>query len=677
MRSLRHLQLGPLSACCFVLGFGNVACDPGSSSGGSGGAGIAAQAGGGAGGSGTMPSWDRSSALGGSENAGAIIDLPVAAKAWKPTQACVDLVAARLAKMSWREKSGQMVQGDSSRARPADVVTYQLGSVLSGGGSDPATSDDGAAWASMVASYMAQGQNVTAPLLYGIDAVHGHNNVSDAVIFPHNIGLGCTRNAALVEEIGAITALEVRGTGINWTFAPVLAAARDERWGRTYESFSEDPQLAAALGVASIRGLQGQSLSNDPNCVLACAKHFAGDGATNGGVDQGDVTLSESEFQRLAIDQYQPAINAGVGSIMVSYSSFNQLKMSAETHYLTEILKGKMGFAGFLVSDWRAVQQVAPTPSADTGSAPPTEDAIATSINAGLDMIMEPFAFGAVVTSIESAHDKGLISDERIDDAVSRILAVKCEMGLLADDYSPTQDPSLTGQIGSVEHLEVARRAVRESLVLLKNDKATLPFAEGSKILVVGEAADNHAKQCGGWTIDWQGLEQDTNSPGTSSKITTILEAIRRTVGEDNVEYAANGDISKSNADYVVVVLGEEPYAEGFGNVSDITLSRVIPESKPILTKMAALGLPTVVVLLSGRPLVITDLFDMADGWLAAWLPGSAGEGVADVLFGDYAPTGRLSHSWPLANVQIPINVGDDDYTSDPPLFEYGYGLTY
>lgn len=624
---------------------------------------------------GGMPTWDQSLALGG---ASAEVVLPVTPSAWKPSEACVALVAERLGQMTWAEKAGQMVQGDSNGASPADVATYGLGSMLSGGGSDPADNDTSAAWVDLVSAYLAQGQTLKAPLLYGIDAVHGHNNASDAVIFPHNIGLGCTRDEALVEEVARITAREVRGTAINWTFAPVLAAALDERWGRTYESYAETPELAAQLGAATIRGLQGLALSRDPSRLLACAKHFAGDGATAQGLDQGNVELTESEFRRVAVSQYQPAINAGVGSIMVSYSSYQGTKMSAQQYWLTDVLKHEMKFSGFLISDWLAVQQVLPYPLSSAGpNPPPTQEALATSINAGLDMIMEPYAHAAVVASILSARAAGLIGDARIDDAVTRILNVKCEMGMLDSDYSPNPDPALTAEIGSNEHLAVARRAVRESIVLLKNDGHILPFSKDSRVLVVGEAADNRVKQCGGWTLDWQGIGKNLKDPGDSTKVTTILSGIRAAIGDAKVTYSATGNVDAAGFTGAVVVVGEDAYAEGVGNIGNLALSVVVPGSSQILDRVMALGIPTAVVILSGRPLVITEQFAKAGAWLAAWLPGSEGGGVADVLFGDYAPSGKLSHSWPRSNAQIPINIGDLDYQSDPPLFPYGYGLTY
>jgi beta-glucosidase len=605
----------------------------------------------------------------------------VNASAWQPSAACVTEAKNRVAQMTLAQKAGQMVQGNSDNAKPADVSTYQLGSILSGGDADPTGSDAASAWVSLTKGYTDQGVSMKLPILYGVDAVHGNNNVSGAVIFPHNIGLGCTRDPALVEETGRITALEMRGAGMNWAFSPVVAAGRNERWGRTYETFAETPALAAEMGLALMRGLQGTSLSS-PTSVLACAKHFAGDGATTNGTNEGNCTLTEAEFKALALDAYQPLINAGVGSIMVSFSSYNGLKMHAHKALLTDTLKGTMGFKGFLVSDWRAVQQIGSEPTSMTDYSPaPTQAALATSINAGLDMVMEPVKFAKVSQYIQAAVTANEIPQSRVDDAVTRILQVKCEMGLLASNYSGATDATLTAQIGSAEHRAVGRRAVRESLVLLKNDGKVLPLPKTAKLLVAGTAADNKAKQCGGWTIDWQGLGTK-GAGGTSPEpgdttVTTILQGIQSAVGAGNVTFAANGSTTATGFTHAVVVVGESAYAETKGDSTNLALSAVSAADVTAINNVAALGLPTVVVVVSGRPLIITDYLTSAGAWLAAWLPGSEGNGVADVLFGDYAPTGKLSHSWPKTMSQIPINVGDADYASDPPQFAYGFGLTY
>ena len=610
-----------------------------------------------------------SAATGGSSST---FDFPATPNAWQPSAACVDEATRRVAAMTLAQKAGQMVQGDSANARPADVVTYGLGSILSGAGSDPTGGDTVDLWVSMVNGYLTQGQALGIPILYGIDAVHGNNNVSGAVIFPHNIGLGCTRDPALVEEIGHVTALETRGTGINWTFAPVIGPALDERWGRTYETFAETPELTAEMGLAAIRGLQGSSLSANTS-VLACAKHFAGDGATDGGINEGNCTLPADEFKRVALDPYQPAINAGVGSIMVSFSSYNGTKMSANRALLTDTLKGTMGFRGFLVSDWAAAQKVPPTPTGLNRA--PTATALATVVNAGLDMIMEPYAPATVRDLIVAAVAKtgtDQIPETRINDAVTRILTIKCEMGLFASGYSPVADSTLTSQIGSADHRSVARRAVRESLVLLQNTGNVLPLPKTAKVLLAGTAADNKAKQCGGWTIDWTGLAATSDTPAT-----TIRQGIEAVVGAANVTYAATGSTTATGITHAIVVVGEAPYAETTGDKTDLSLAAASAADVTAIDNAVSLGVPTVVVVISGRPLIITDQLSKAGAWVAAWLPGTEGNGVADVLFGDYKPTGKLSHSWPKSMAQIPINVGDSDYTSDPPLFAYGFGLSY
>ncbi len=599
---------------------------------------------------------------------------PAPVAPWQPSQACVDRAAEVLAGLSLRQKAGQMVQINSEDATPPDVATYQFGSVFSGGSADPAGDDMPATWRTYVESFEAQASGFGIPLIYGIDAVHGNNNVSDAVIFPHNIGLGATRNPALVREVGRVTAREMRGTSIDWTFAPAISPARDERWGRTFESYSEDPALTAELAVALVEGLQGTSLGGSES-VLACAKHFAGDGATQGGEDQGDALLDESGFRTLAVEVYQPLVNAGVGSIMVSYSSVNGAKMTGHTYWLTDVLKGEMGFRGFLVSDWAASSQL---PGGGVGG--PTATQVASAINAGLDMLMEPYSAREVVDLIEAAPAAGgetNIPLSRIDDAVLRILTVKCELGMLAPGYNPGADAPLLSEVGSSAHRDVARQAVRESLVLLENAAGVLPIPPSARVHVAGSGADSLQRQCGGWTIDWQGLgvTSETRTPGVTSG-TTILDGIEALVGAGNVSFSLDGGGVPSDADFGIVVLSEAPYAEGNGDETNLDLDARTPDVAA-LRALQSSGIPVVAVLVSGRPLIIEPYLDLADAWVAAWLPGSEGDGVADVLFGVQAPTGRLGHSWPRTMAQIPINVGDADYDADPPLFRFGHGLTY
>lgn len=579
-------------------------------------------------------------------------------------------VNALLAKMTLDEKVGQMTQPDQMfLTDPRDVETYFLGSVLSGGDSDPKTNtvDD---WADMYDRLQAHAlkTRLRIPLLYGVDAVHGHNNVIGAVVFPHNIGLGATRNATLVEQIGRITAKEVRATGINWAFAPCVAVVRDERWGRAYEGFSEDPQLVAELGEAATRGLQADGLAN-PLGVLACAKHYVGDGGTTFGtggaetgpgkrvpLDQGDVRLSEVELRRIHLPGYISAIRAGVGTIMPSYSSWNGVKASASRRLLTEILKEELGFEGFLISDYNAIDQIPGDLRSD----------IKTSINAGMDMVMVPQNYKAFYTTLKSLTEANEVPTARIDDAVRRILRVKFAMGLMKPNAEVLADRSLMESFGSAAHRAVARQAVRESLVLLKNEKGRLPLARAlGRIHVAGRNADDIGNQAGGWTITWQG-----KSGGTTTG-TTILQGLQYLAGQKTkITYSKDGD-GAAGADVGIVVVGETPYAEMFGDRTDLSLAK---EDVEAIRAVKGAGVPVVVVLVSGRPMIVNEALEMADAFVAAWLPGTEGIGVADVLFGDYKPTGKLPFTWPRSNDQLPINVGDARYD---PLFAYGFGLTY
>jgi beta-glucosidase len=548
------------------------------------------------------------------------------------------------------------------------VASYQFGSVFSGGGSDPPGNDSPQTWRSFVESYEAQASGFGIPLIYGIDAVHGNNNVSDTVVFPHNIGLGATRNPALLTQIGRITAIEMRGTSIDWTFAPAISPARDERWGRIFESYSEDPALTAELAVALVEGLQGDSLAA-PDTVLATAKHFAGDGATEGGVDQADTVLDEATFRKVAVEVYQPLINAGVASVMVSYSSYNGVKMTGHAHWLTNVLRGEMGFRGIVGSDWAAAGQL-------PGNA---ATQVATAINAGIDMLMEPYLAPQDVDLIEAApaaSGNANIPMSRIDDAVTRILTKKCEHGMLATGYDPSGDSALLSQIGSQAHRDVARQAVRESAVLLRNEGSALPIPETARVHVAGSGADSLERQCGGWTVDWQGLGTATGgTPGVTTG-TTILRGIQDIAGAGNVSYSQNGSGVPSGTTHIVVVLSEAPYAEGRGDQTNLDLGARTSDL-PVLQTVSSMGLPVVAVLVTGRPLIIEPYLDLAHAWVAAWLPGSEANALADVLFGRHPPTGKLGHSWPRTMAQIPINVGDPDYETDPPLYPFGHGLSY
>jgi beta-glucosidase len=589
----------------------------------------------------------------------------------KPLSSYDSKVRELLSRMTLEEKIGQMTQAEQDALKDVnDIQKYFLGSLLSGGSSDPKAGNSLEAWTDMYDGYQTQAlkTRLAIPILYGIDAVHGHNNVLNAVIFPHNIGLGCTRNPELVERAARVTAEEVRATGIHWSFAPCVTVPRDERWGRTYEGFGEAPELARSLGEAAVRGLQRNDLSN-PLSVLACAKHFVGDGGTTFGtggfvnpdnkhvLDQGDTQLSEAELRRIHLQGYLSTVKAGVGSIMPSYSSWNGVKASASKRLLTEILKQELGFEGFLISDYRAIGRI-------------TKDfksSIEISINAGMDMAMEPTDYQQFFNLLRELVQEGRVPMTRIDDAVTRILRVKFAMGLMDKNRSPLADRSLHKTFGSVAHRQVARECVRQSLVLLKNEKKALPISKKlAHIHVGGKSADDIGNQCGGWTIDWQGKSGDITSGGT-----TIFKAIQDTVSKGTrVTFSKDGS-GAAGADVGIVVVGETPYAEGRGDREDLTLAA---EDLTAISIMKQAGIPVVVVLISGRPLIINDALGQCDAFVAAWLPGTEGQGVADVLFGDYKPTGKLSSSWPRSMAQIPINVGDNNYD---PLFKYGFGLTF
>jgi beta-glucosidase len=592
--------------------------------------------------------------------AACILSLGLAAASAQPATHYDEQADALLAQMTLDEKIGQMTQTDLQALKDkSDVQKYFLGSVLSGGGHAPAESD-AKGWLKSCEEFRSWSlkTRLKIPLLYGIDAVHGNNNVDGAVIFPHNIGLGATRNPALVEKAARVVKDEVAGTGIRWAFGPCVAVARHEQWGRTYESFGESPDLVSAMGAAVIEGFQGRQLS-DPSSVLACAKHFLADGGTANGVDQGNAICDEAALRKVFLAPYVAAVKAGVGSIMVSYSSWNGAKMHSNKYLLTDVLKGELGFKGFLVSDWAAIDQLSPNYKWD----------VAAAINAGLDMVMVPFGPGESNNYVQFIQDvKGSVAEgkiplSRIDDAVARILRIKFQMGLF--DGAGT-DPELTGAVGSAEHRQVARECVRQSLVLLKNANHALPLSKSLKHLhVMGQAADDIGIQCGGWTISWQGQPGPILHGGT-----TILAGIRSTVAPGvEVTFSATGEIAPG-ADAIVVIVGEMPYAEGRGDNQDLRLSAT---NLALIAKAKETGVPVITVLVSGRPLILDAALDSSDALVAAWLPGSEGQGVADVLFGDYKPTGKLPRAWPLNNEQLSASAA----AAQKPLFPYGFGLTY
>jgi beta-glucosidase len=565
-------------------------------------------------------------------------------------------VADLLPRMSLDDKVGQMTQIDREDLGPADVTAYRIGSVLSGGGSAPSPNTP-AAWADMYDNFQraALATPLGIPMIYGLDAVHGDNNVYGSTIFPHDIGLGATRDPALVQRIGRATAEEVTGAGLDWTFAPCLCVARDDRWGRSYESFGETPDLVSSM-AGIITGFQGPTLGG-PASILATAKHYLGDGGTTDGTDQGDARLSEADLRAIHLPPFRAAVQAGVGAIMVSFSGWNGVKSSGNQYLLTTVLKGELGFTGFLVSDWAAIDQL-------DGRVGFTPQEVATAINAGLDMIMVPENFQLFIADLKSDVTSGAVPMSRIDDAVTRILTKKFQLGLFEH---PLSDRSYADTIGSQAHRDLARQAVRESQVLLKNSGGILPLAKsGGKIFVAGKNADDLGNQSGGWTVSWQG-SSGRIIPGTS-----ILGGIRATVGSAaTVTYSRDGSGIDGSYRVAVAVVGETPYAEGQGDRPGGL--RLDATDLATLARLRASGVPVVVVLVSGRPL---DIAAQLPGWAAlveSWLPGSEGEGVADVLFGDYDPTGKLPVTWPATSAQEPINAGD----GQTGLFPYGYGLSY
>ena len=567
--------------------------------------------------------------------------------------------AALMASMTLDEKIGQMVQVDMNALKDkSDIQRYGFGSMLSGGDSDPADISP-TGWLNACSEYQqwALKTRLHIPLIYGIDAVHGHNNVDGAVIFPHNIGLGATRNPSLVQKAARITAQEVAGTGMHWAFAPCVAVVQNERWGRTYESFGETPDLVSSLGAAAVRGLRSRLPQG--NFVLGCAKHFIGDGGTQDGVDQGNTVCGEATLRELFLPPYQAAIREGVGSIMVSYNSWNGEKMHGQKHLLTDVLKSQ--FKGFLVSDWAAIDQLSPD----------YKTAIEKSINAGLDMVMIPNGPGQknnyveFITLLKQLVTEGRVPQSRIEDAARRILAVKYQMGLFEHPFA---DPKLTKTIGSAAHREVARECVRESLVLLKNGRHALPFSKKLKrIVVVGKAADDLGMQCGGWTITWQGKTGTVMSGGT-----TILTGLRQAAGtRTEISYSPDA-ADLAGADVVLAVVGEQPYAEMKGDRKELNLGS---DDAALIERARRNGTPVVTVLLSGRPLILGSALENSDAFVAAWLPGTEGRGVADVLFGTAKPVGKLPRTWPRTAAQIGAPVGKA--AASDVMFPYGFGLSY
>ncbi|EFJ14950.1 hypothetical protein SELMODRAFT_119324 [Selaginella moellendorffii] len=580
-----------------------------------------------------------------------------------------------LRRMTLEEKIGQMTQIERAVASQAVVRQYGIGDVLNGGGSAPAERAAPNVWEDMVDDYQigAMSTRLGIPVIYGVDAVHGHNNVYGATIYPHNIGLGSSRDPELVRRIGAATALEVRATGMPYAFAPCIAVCRDPRWGRCYESYGEDTQLVRSM-TKIIQGLQGSPPPSHPSGypyvggpskVVACAKHFVGDGGTVKGIDENNTVTTYRQLVQVHMGPYLDAIAMGVSTIMISYSSFNGIKMHANRFLVTEVLKNRLGFQGFLISDWEAIDRITDPPKQNYTYS------VLTSVNAGIDMIMVPFDYQNFINILTGLVKSGAVSQSRIDDAVTRILRVKFAAGLFE---APKANRKLNNKVGAEDHRELAREAVRKSLVLLKNSarsgssKNILPLSKTApKILVAGTHADDLGLQCGGWTITWQG------GSGQTTIGTTIRQAIANTVSQSTqVVYEQSPDanfVKDKGFSYAVVVIGEQPYAEIAGDNLNLT----IPSQGIDTIRNVCSSLRCAVVLISGRPLVLEPHIDMMDALVAAWLPGSEGQGVADVLFGDHDFVGKSSRTWFKRVDQLPMNVGDMGYD---PLFPYGFGMT-
>ncbi|AQK86194.1 beta-glucosidase BoGH3B [Zea mays] len=579
-----------------------------------------------------------------------------------------------LGRMTLREKAAQMAQIERTVATPRALTELGAGSVLNAGGSMPCEQASPADWAAMVDGFqrLAISSRLGVPILYGTDAVHGHNNVYGATVFPHNVGLGACRDGELARRIGEATALEVRATGIHWTFAPCVAVCRDPRWGRCYESYSEDPEIVRSL-TTIVSGLQGQPSADHPHGypflasprenVLACAKHFAGDGGTDKGVTEGNAICSYEDLEAIHMRPYPDCMAQGVATVMTSYSKWNGEPLHSSRYLLTDVLKGKLGFKGFLISDWEGIDRICEPRGSDY------RYCIAQSVNAGMDMIMIPHRFEKFLDDIVFLVEAGEIPMSRIDDAVERILRVKFISGVFEHPFS---DQSLLDIVGCKEHRLLAREAVRKSLVLLKNGKDQkepfLPLARDAKrILVAGTHADDIGYQCGGWTIAW---------PGDSGKVTlgtSILEAIQELVGVQtevvHEKYPTKAMIETGGFSYAVVVVGEVPYAEWIGDRTDLS----IPFNGSDLIIRVASKIPILVIVISGRPLIIeSQVLEKIDALVAAWLPGSEGMGITDCLFGDHDFVGTLPVTWYKSVDQLPINAGDSNYD---PLFPVGYGL--
>ena len=584
-----------------------------------------------------------------------------------------------MATMTVEEKVGQLVQGDIASITPDDVRKYRLGSILAGGNSDPGGRYDAAPaeWLALADAFYEASMDTSQggkaiPVIFGIDAVHGQSNIVGATLFPHNIGLGATRNPELLRRIGEITALETRTTGMEWAFAPTVAVPQDDRWGRSYEGYSESPEIVASYAGAMVEGLQGKAGTPgflDGRHVIASVKHFLGDGGTTNGKDQGDTKISEAELVRIHAAGYPPAIAAGAQTVMASFNSVNGEKMHGNKPYLTDALKGRMQFGGFVVGDWNGHGQVKGCTNTDCPA----------TINAGLDMAMASDSWKGFYETTLAAVKAGTISQERLDDAVRRILRVKFRLGLF--EAGKPSARTVGGQfalLGSPEHRAVARQAVRESLVLLKNAGGVLPLTPKQRILVAGDGAHDVGKQAGGWTLNWQGTGTTRKDfPNADSIYEGIAQQAKAAGGEALL--SVDGKYTQK-PDVAVVVFGENPYAEFQGDLQTLLYKPGDDADLELIKRLKAEGIPVVAVFLSGRPLWMNREINAADAFVAAWLPGSEGAGIADVLLRkadgsvQHDFKGKLSFSWPRTATQYANNVGQEGYD---PLFAFGFGLTY
>lgn len=578
-----------------------------------------------------------------------------------------------LSQMTLSEKIGQMVQAEIKHATPEEVKKHALGSVLNGGGSFPTGNKYASAkdWVKMADQYYAASLESSSgvPIIWGTDAVHGHNNVFGATVFPHNIGLGATRNPSLLNSIGAATTKEVLATGLDWIFAPTVAVVRNDRWGRTYEGYSEDPEIVKKYAAPMIYGMQGknQTLFNDDH-LISTVKHFIGDGGTLNGVDQGNNISSEADLIKLHAQGYFTGLEAGAQTVMASFNSWRGEKVHGHYYLLTEVLKKRMGFDGFVIGDWNGHGQVSGCSNSSCAQA----------INAGVDMLMAPQDWKALIQNTVNEVREGKIATSRINDAVRRILRVKLRTRLFERGL-PSSRPYAGDQsvIGHPDHRKIARQAVRESLVLLKNKNNILPLDPKKKILVLGPGAHNIGMQSGGWTLTWQGTgNQNSDFPEATSIFEGIENAVKAEGG--SIELSLNGQMT-NKPDVAIFVFGETPYAEGQGDISNLLYNWRFPRDLEILQQLKSENIPIVSVFITGRPLWINPEINRSDAFVVAWLPGSEGIGISDVLFKkegkiNFDFKGKLSFSWPNTAADSKLNRGDLSYK---PLFPYGFGLNY